>query len=235
MRYPKYISVADKKARAEKITKKLLKKNPKLNPITIEGNKIVTTWWGKSWTKNLESYADYSNRLGRGRSYVRHGAVLDLQINEGIIEALVLGSSKYKITIKIKKLNDSNWKVLQKKAAGQIESVAQVIEGSFPKELANIFTVKEKGLFPSPKEIDFECSCPDWAYMCKHIAAALYGTGVRLDQDPSLFFKMRAVNLNKLISKVIKQEQSSLIKRAKKVKSKRIIKSDKSIEKLFKF
>lgn len=234
MYYPPYVSVAERKSKAEKVIAKLKKKNPKIFPIEVENKNIVTSWWGKSWTKNLESYADFSNRLGRGRSYVRHGSVLDLQIKEGLIEALVLGSTQYKIEIKIKKLDDKKWKALQKEAVGEISSVAQVLEGNFPKELANIFTTKDKGLFPSPKEINLDCSCPDWAKMCKHVAATLYGVGVRLDQDPSLFFTMRSIDLSKLVSKVIEQEQASLSERARKVKSKRIIKSiDKNLEKLF--
>ena len=188
--FPRYVSVGEKKAKAAKKLAQLKKKNKDINPIILKGSKLTNTWWGKAWNKNLEAYADYSNRIGRGRSYVRHGAVLDLKIQAGKVTALVQGteSRPYSVEIDIKSIPKTKWNEIKKTCQGKLASVAKLLDGKFPKELQEIFTEKGSGLFPKPSEINFDCSCPDWASMCKHIAAALYGIGSRLDENPSLFF-----------------------------------------------
>ena len=173
--YPRYVSVAEKRAKAARKLKQLRKKNPAIQPIVLEGSAIAKTWWGKSWNLNLERYADYSNRIGRGRSYVRHGAVLDLQISAGQVNSLVQGSraKPYSVTIKIKGITKTIWKTMKAACAGKLDSLPELLRGKFPKALGEVFTAQGRGLFPSPQEIDFDCSCPDWAYMCKHVAATL--------------------------------------------------------------
>jgi len=159
-RYPRYVSVAEKRAKAERKLKQLKKKNPGINPIMIEGSAIARTWWGKSWNLNLERYADYSNRIGRGRSYVRHGAVLDLQVNSGKVESLVQGSGSkpYSVVIKIKAVNKKIWQEIKAVCGGKLDSLQGLLAGKFPKALDDIFMAQGKGLFPSPKEIEFSCS-----------------------------------------------------------------------------
>lgn len=214
--YPPYVSVAEKKRKAQKKLEKLKKQNPKIKPVILEDSKIARTWWGKSWNTNLERYADYSNRIGRGRSYVRHGAVLDLQIDSGVVTALVQGSESrpYKVKIKIKGIRKKIWGEIKKSCQGEFNSLSGLLEGKFPKALAEIFMAKGAGLFPSPKEIEFDCSCPDWAYMCKHVAAALFGIGSRLDEEPDLFFKLRNVNMDDLVSQAIEEKTDTLLKKA---------------------
>jgi uncharacterized Zn finger protein len=216
--FPKYVSVAGKRAKAERKKKQLLKKNPKLKPVDLDGNALATTWWGKSWDKNLERYADYENRIGRGRSYVRHGAVLDLQIEPGEVTALVQGSrsAPYEITVKIKKISPENWQQVKKACEGKFDSLKTLLTGKFPKDLEMLFTEKGKGLFPTPGEIKFSCSCPDWAYMCKHVAATLYGIGARLDEDPLLFFKLRNVVVEDLVSQAVAESSQDLLRKAEK-------------------
>jgi uncharacterized Zn finger protein len=216
--FPKYVSVAEKRAKAEKKKKQLLKKNPKLKPVEIDGNALATTWWGKSWNNNLERYADYENRIGRGRSYVRHGAVLDLQIAPGQVTALVQGSrsAPYEITVKIKKISSENWHQVKAACEGKFGSLKALLAGKFPKDLERLFTEKGKGLFPTPEEIKFSCSCPDWASMCKHVAATLYGIGARLDQDPLLFFKLRNVAVEDLVSQAVAESSQDLLRKAEK-------------------
>jgi len=233
--YAPYVSVAEKKAKAKKMLAKLKKKNPDLQPITIEGTKIAKTWWGMAWNKNLESYADYSNRIGRGRSYVRNDAVLNLQISTGKIEALVYGSGRnpYTIEIEIDQLVSEKWNDIITRCSQQIDSISDLALGKFPKELEFIFTEKGKGLFPSPKEIHFDCSCPDWASMCKHIAAVLYGIGARLDDDPSLFFKLRGIDVEALIKKSVEEKMKSMLENADQ-KTSRVI-DDADIGDLFGF
>jgi len=222
--YPVYVSVAEKKAKAAKKLKQLKKKNPHINPIVIDGTAIARTWWGKAWNKNLESYADYHNRIGRGRSYVRHGAVLDLQIGSGEVESLVQGSRSkpYSVSIRIKAMGKKNWKEIKTASEGKLDSLQELLAGKFPKGLGEIFTTQGKGLFPSPKEITFSCSCPDWASMCKHVAATLYGIGARLDQDPGLFFRLRQVKMKDLVTEAVEGKTRELLKKARK-KSARVI------------
>jgi len=216
--YPPYVSVAEKKAKATKKLAQLQKKNPDLRPVLIDGNSIAKTWWGRAWNQNLERYADYSNRIGRGRSYVRNGMVLDLKIQSGSVDALVQGtrSKPYKIGIMIDPLGQDIWKKIIRECEGKFDSLPELLEGKFPKALGEIFTAPGKGLFPTPKEITFSCSCPDWAYMCKHVAAALYGIGARLDQDSMLFFKLRKVDVNELVGKAVTEKTRSLLKKAEK-------------------
>jgi uncharacterized Zn finger protein len=222
--YPRYVSVAEKKARARRKLEQLSKKHPDLRPVVIEGGSLVRTWWGKAWNGNLQKYADYANRVGRGRSYVRHGAVLDLQIRPGQVRALVQGSrrSPYTVTMSIKPISKSVWKQIRAACVGQLASLQELLEGRFPKELMELFTAKGSGLFPAPKEIDFDCNCPDWATMCKHVAATLYGIGTRLDEDPGLFFVLRQAKMDDLITQAVRDRSARLLGQAKK-KTARVI------------
>jgi len=223
--YAPYVSVAERREKAKKKIEKLRKKNPNISPVIITGTKLATTWWGNSWNKNLESYSDYSNRIERGRSYVRNCAVLDLKITPGCIEALVQGSETkpYKVSVSIKPMIKSVWEDITKECSGKIDSLQELVEGKFPKALSEFFTVKGKGLFPAPKEINLDCSCPDYANMCKHVAAVLYGVGARLDENPALFFKLRNVDVEELISETISKKSKTMLEKSK-TKSKRVIK-----------
>ncbi len=225
--FPEYVPVSERKARAEKSLEKLRQKNPEISPIIIEGRTLARTWWGKAWNKNLESYADYANRIERGRSYVRHGAVLDLKIMPGKILALVQGSGRkpYQVEIKIKVLQQQIWQKTIAQVSGKIDSLQKLLAGKFPKELEEFFIKPKEGLFPHPKEIEFDCSCPDYASMCKHVAAVLYGVGARLDENPALFFVLREVNLAELISKAIVEKSEILLEKSTQ-KSSRVIGDD---------
>ncbi len=221
--FSKYVRKSEKKAKAEKKLAQL-KKKQNVCPVIIEGSVIARTWWGKAWIRNLESYAEYTNRIGRGRSYVRCGAVLDLQVNAGEIKALVQGSraKPYSITIKVKKLNNNTWKMVASACAGKLESLEELLSGKFPKALEETFMQRNTGLFPSPREIEFDCACPDWANMCKHVAATLYGLGARLDEDPTLFFTLRGVDTTDLIKRTVSSKAEDFLKKASK-KSSRVI------------
>lgn len=220
--YPEYETVAEKKAKAAKKLAQLRKKMPDIAPVVIEGNTLARTWWGKSWNKNLERYADYSNRIGRGKSYVRHGAVLDLRIEGGRVTALVQGSraKPYEVVIRIAPVKKTNWDQIRKQCQGQLRSLTDLLAGKFPKELGDIFLAEGKGLFPTPKEISFDCSCPDWASMCKHVAATLYGVGARLDEDPLLFFTLRQADTEELVARAVQEKTGDLLARAEQKSSK---------------
>lgn len=223
--YPEYVPVAKKQADAKKTLEKLKKKNPNIHPVVIEGTKIAKTWWGIAWNKNLESYADYSNRIDRGRAYVRNGFVLDLQIDAGTVTAIVAGSGRnlYNVKVTIETLPKTTWNNITEICGRSIATIDQLVQGKFPKELGELFTGKGGGLFPSPKEIKLSCDCPDWADMCKHVAAVLYGIGARFDDDPTLFFKLRNIEIEALIQKSIEEKMENMLKNAGK-KTRRIIK-----------
>ncbi|MBI2342992.1 MAG: SWIM zinc finger family protein [Deltaproteobacteria bacterium] len=195
-----YVSVAKRKLQAAKKIKALQKKGRSISPVQLEGRTIAKTFWGKSWCSNLEAYSDFENRLPRGRSYLRNGSVLDLQIGKGKVTALVNGSSLYTVEIVIRALEKDRWQSLIKNCSGQIDSLIELLQGRFSKAVMGVITDKQKGLFPSPQQISMDCSCPDGAVMCKHVAAALYGVGARLDEKPELFFELRHVDHLELIA-----------------------------------
>lgn len=233
--FPKYVSAAEKKEKANKSLAKLKKKNPDIEPIIIEGRTLAKNWWGKSWNLNLESYADYTNRIDRGKSYVRSNMVLDLKITKGKVLAKVQGTraKPYDVEVSIDALSSEKWEHITSLCNNRIDSLEQLVEGKFPQELEVLFKEKKYGLFPSPKEIHFDCSCPDWASMCKHVAATLYGIGTRLDSNPMLFFELRDIDSKELVRKSVEQKLDSMLKNAGK-KSKREI-ADSDISEIFGF
>ncbi len=195
-----YVSVAQRRARAAREMRKLRKKGKKIEPVEVEGRKIAHTFWGDAWCKHLEQFSDYANRLPRGRTYVRNGSVCHLAISRGKIEAIVSGSELYTIDIRITALPSSKWKNVRKQCAGQIGSMLELLQGRLSNHVMQIVTDRNQGLFPKPSEIKLSCDCPDWAGMCKHVAAVLYGTGTRLDHQPELLFLLRNVDHDELIT-----------------------------------
>ncbi len=195
-----YVSVGEKRLHAERELAKLKKKGQSVAPVRIDGRKIARSFWGEAWCTNLERYSDYENRLPRGRSCVRNGSVVDLQIAKGEIAAMVVGSNLYKIKIAIVPVKAARWKGICQDCAGTIDSLVELLQGRLAKATMGRVCREGDGLFPSPAEIKLACSCPDWADMCKHVAAALYGVGARLDENPQLLFVLRGVDENELIA-----------------------------------
>lgn len=187
-------------------------KGKTLEPVVATGNTIIQSWWGKAWCDNLERYADYESRLDRGQRYVRSGTVVDLKIQKGKITARVQGSRKtpYRVEIRISPLSEERCQEIIGRCGRQIENMETLIEGNFPQEMQDIF-LGERGLFPTPNEISLNCSCPDWALLCKHVAAALYGIGVRLDEDPLLFFKLRGIDVERFIDVTLASKVDSML------------------------
>ena len=196
-----YVSVAERRRQAANKILKLRKKGQTVLPVVIQGRDIAKTFWGKAWCDNLERYSDFANRLPRARTYVRNGSVIDLQIAPGKIEALVSGSDIYTVAIRVSQVTKARWKSICRDCAGAIDSLVELLQGRFSKGVMERICRQRTGLFPSPNEIKFSCSCPDWAEMCKHVAAVLYGIGARLDQRPELLFRLNQVDENDLIAK----------------------------------
>ena len=192
--------------------KKEKKKGNKLEPVTVQGRNIVQNWWGRAWCENLEQYADYESRLDRGKRYVRAGAVLDLKIQKGKILARVLGTRKvpYKVEIRISPLSEEKCQSIIEKCGSKIENMEELLNGNFPVQMQELFQGKD-GLFPTPREISFSCSCLDWALLCKHVAAALYGVGVRLDEQPLLFFELRGIEIGRFIDVTIANRVEAML------------------------
>ncbi|MBI3268080.1 MAG: hypothetical protein HYZ53_03595 [Planctomycetes bacterium] len=197
-----YVPVAVRRANALRKMEKLRKKGQPVSPVKIEGRTIASTFWGKSWCDNLEGYSDFSNRLPRGRTYVRNGSVVDLQIEPGDVKAYVSGSELYRVHVKVSEVPKARWAAICKDCTGAIDSVVELLQGRFAKGVMERLCQQKAGLFPAPAEIKFECSCPDWASMCKHVAAVLYGVGARLDERPELLFRLRKVTETDLLTKV---------------------------------
>jgi uncharacterized Zn finger protein len=195
-----YVSVAEKRRRAAREVAKLAKRGQIITPVNIEGRKIAKSFWGQAWCTNLERYSDYESRLPRGRTYVRNGSVVDLQIAAGKVVAMVAGSELYTITISIVPVGSARWKAICRDCAGTIDSLVELLQGRLAKGVMDRVCREGDGLFPAPDEIKLSCSCPDWAGMCKHVAAVLYGIGARLDEKPQLLFKLRGVDESQLIA-----------------------------------
>ena len=196
-----YVPVAARRAKAAKAAAKLAKKGQALAPITASRGAIAKSFWGKSWCENLERYSDYANRLPRGRTYLRNGSVVDLKIGAGEATAQVMGSSLYRIKVQFSAVARAHWQRIAGDCARSIDTLVELLEGRLSASVMERITRPGTGLFPSPKEITFSCSCPDAAAMCKHIAATLYGIGARLDAEPELLFGLRKVDAKELIAR----------------------------------
>lgn len=208
------------------------KKGQKLQPVVIVGRTIAKSWWGNAWCQNLESYADYASRLDRGKRYVRTGTVVDLQICKGKITARVQGRRKapYRTEIRISPLRQEQCQSIIERCGEKVQNLEELLSGNFPESLKELFQ-GEGGLFPKPSEISFSCSCPDWALMCKHVAAVLYGVGVRLDENPALFFELRGIDMEKFIDITLANRVESMLQNVGK-QSPRIL-ADETAERLF--
>jgi uncharacterized Zn finger protein len=196
-----YVPVAERRRKAAAEMAKLAKKGQAVSPVVVQGRAIANTAWGKAWCANMESYSDFSNRLPRGRTYVRNGSVVDLQITPGTVAARVSGSSIYRTTISVKPVPKAKWQQVCADCAGGIDSLVELLQGRFSKGVMDRLCRQGDGLFPVPKDIHFDCSCPDGATMCKHVAAVLYGIGARFDSKPELLFTLRQVDPAELLSK----------------------------------
>jgi uncharacterized Zn finger protein len=200
-RWRRHVPVSERRRNAQREAAKLSKKGQPVSPVIIEGRAIAQTFWGQSWCKNLEHYSDFSNRLPRGRTYVRNRSVIDLQITPGEVKALVSGSRIYKVAVKVAAVPKTRWTTICRDCAGGIDSLVELLQGRFSKGVMERICQPQTGLFPSPGEIEFSCSCPDWASMCKHVAAVFYGIGARLDNQPELLFRLRKVNEQDLLAR----------------------------------
>jgi uncharacterized Zn finger protein len=195
-----YVPVAERRRLAAREATKLRQRGVVMSPAVVPGRKLASTFWGKAWGDNLESYSDYANRLPRGRTYLRNGSVVDLQVKGGTIEARVMGSQLYHVQVTVAPLAKERWRAICRDCAGSVDSMVELLQGRMSRAVAERVCRQETGLFPSPREITLSCSCPDWATLCKHVAAVLYGVGARFDERPELAFELRTVDPAELVA-----------------------------------
>ena len=198
--YPRYVPVGVRRAQAARALRDMRARGQSVQPVELLGRAITRSFWGRRWCEHLESFSDYANRLPRGRTYVRNGAVCHLAIDPGGVEALVAGRALYRVVVRIRTLKRPAWKAIKAACAGQIGSVLELLQGRLSDHVMEVVTDRGAGLFPKPGEIELACDCPDWATMCKHAAAVLYGVGSRLDDSPELLFRLRGVDEAELIA-----------------------------------
>lgn len=231
--FPQYSQpdVSELRKKSEATKKKEREKGKVLEPVVIKGRSITNNWWGNAWCENLERYADYESRLGRGKRYVRTGSVVDLKIKKGKILARVQGTRKtpYKVEIRISPLSEEKCQAIIKRCGRKLDNLEKLLTGDFPEQMSELFQGKD-GFFPAPREISFSCSCPDWALMCKHVAAALYGVGARLDENPLLFFELRGIDVGHFIDVTLANKVEAMLANAGNVSSRMM---DDSAERLF--
>ncbi len=195
-----YVSTAERRKKAERAAARAIKAGAKLSPVAATRGAIARTFWGKAWCDNLERYSDFANRLPRGRTYVRNGSVIDLKITDGEVRAQVMGSSLYEVAVRVIAVPGKHWRSISADCAGSIDSLVELLHGRLSSAVMERICSPNTGLFPAPREIQFSCSCPDWASMCKHVAAVLYGVGARLDEQPELIFTLRHVDAKDLVT-----------------------------------
>ena len=195
-----YVSAAERRKKAEKAAARATKAGGKLSPVAASRGAIAKTFWGQAWCENLERYSDYANRLPRGRTYMRNGSVIDLKVMAGEVQAQVVGSSLYEVSVSVIAVPKQRWQSISADCSGSIDSLVELLQGRLSKAVMERICAPNTGLFPAPKEIQFSCSCPDWAFMCKHVAAVLYAVGARLDEQPELIFTLRRVDAKDLVT-----------------------------------
>lgn len=234
-RFPEYIPVAKRKAQAQKKRQSYGRAHPQAEPVVLTGSSLASQWWGKAWNNHLKSFTRFAERLARGRSYVRIGAILDLKIFPGEIRAVVAGSmsTPYQVQIHIKTMSPRTWKQITRSMQGKLSGIQELLQGQFPQSLEKFFTQKQGGLFPAARDMRFSCSCPDSSRMCKHAAAVLYGIGSRLDSQPQLLFLLRGVQQEDLIKQAIVTEQQQLLKGSHKITPRTLSNTPQTLENLF--
>lgn len=196
--YWDYTSAARKRELAAFEKARLIEKGFNPLPVDAFSGPIASSAFGESWVDKIEDWADEPNRLGRGKTSLRAGSVVHLGINGGEAVALVQGGRLYRVYIKVAPISKKRKKILRAKSAQDPDIMMALLTGNYDADLAQAFCGND-GLLPAAREIGFSCSCPDYAGVCKHVAAALYGIARRIDSDPRLLFQLRGVEPEDLL------------------------------------
>jgi uncharacterized Zn finger protein len=171
---------------------------------------IGEKWWSKRFVSLLESF-NIGARLGRGRSYARKGQVISIEIEKGLVRSKVQGTKPkpYDVTIKLNQISDKDWEKAIDAMSSKALFAAKLLSGEMPRDIEEAFKDAKVSLFPAEKDIETDCSCPDWSNPCKHIAAAYYLLAEQFDEDPFLIFKLRGRTKEEIIEELRERRASS--------------------------
>jgi|UniRef100_A0A7V6A4R3 uncharacterized Zn finger protein len=161
---------------------------------------FAASWWGQRWLKVLESF-DIGERLNRGRTYARKGQVMDIEIEKGAVRATVQGSRShpYEVEMLFRPLSRAQWYQIAKALGDRFITLAKLLAGEMPEDIEEVFLNAKVSLFPLKlKDLETDCSCPDWSNPCKHTAAVFYLLAEEFDRDPFLLFKLRGLSREEL-------------------------------------
>jgi uncharacterized Zn finger protein len=175
-------------------------------PIRVEGGikarsqrgSIGSAWWSRRFIDILERICD-KGRLSRGRAYARRGQVLSIDLSAGEVTAAVQGSrpDPYEVVIRIEAYGEARWTAIEESIAAQAVYRARLLAGEMPTEIEELFAAMGVDLFP--RDLDMECSCPDWGFPCKHLSAVLYLLAESFDDDPFLVLAWRGRTREQLL------------------------------------
>lgn len=155
---------------------------------------LCKSFWGRTWCRHLDSFSHWEQRLPRGRRILRSGNVYGLTVEPGLIHAYVASDDLYEVRISVTPMNDELWEKITKSAGSQAFSLLDLWEGRLSDTLLEVLTCREDGLFPQPGDVRICCQCMDWADVCDHGAAVLYGTGILFENTPELLFRLRGID-----------------------------------------
>lgn len=193
------LRVADLARLAQQRRENLLQEGRQLHPVQGSSRNLASHFWGRAWMKHLALCEAGGLCLAPGRTLLRHGCVLDLQLAPGRVEALVSAQELVEVQIDIAPLEDERLEALKEACSGRIDSLVSLLEGCTDEAVLQRLCDPETGLLPEPHDWHMNCTCPDWAEPCPHAAAALYATGTLIDVEPTLLFQLRQVEASSLI------------------------------------
>lgn len=178
---------------------RLTEEGSQLSPVRASGRNLVSNCWAKAWMRHLGQSEVYGMRLAPGRTYLRYGCVIDCCISPGLIHALVSGEHVYEVDIRIAPPTEEQLGLIRTGCEGRVASWIDILQGRLSEDVLTLLCEPETGILPELGNISCSCTCPDWADICKHAAAALYATGVKLDHSPDLLFTLRQITLEQLL------------------------------------
>ena len=195
------LSLSERRKLSEKEKKRLMEEGIDLNPLEVKPReKITKKFWGKLWYQYLSAFEDLDYRLLEGRKLVSANSLLNLVTEELSLKGLVFDQDSYQVQIKFEPLSEEQKNTFSSEVTENVGSLLSLLEGKFSDEMCERITEESSGLFPSLGEIHFDCPCMDYADLCKHSAACLIGLAKRFDENPDLFFKLRGLSPEDLLT-----------------------------------
>lgn len=193
------MKAADLEAQARRELIELKSAGEEVRPVVGTTRKLAAHFWGSAWMKHLALCESGGWSLSAGRTLLRHGCVLDLQLEAGLIRARVMEERLHDVEIALDPLDGERLEELRTICSGKIDSLVPLLEGTLDDALLATLCNAETGLLPEPGAWHMSCTCPDWSEPCPHAAAAIYAAGILIDAEPSLLFRLRQVSPEDLL------------------------------------